>query len=40
MKTSLTWTKGVFSNLYKIYAGGDQIGDLKESSFSQSAKVQ
>jgi hypothetical protein len=38
MKTSLTWTKGVFSNLYKIYAGGDSIGDLKESSFSQSAK--
>lgn len=38
MKTSLTWTKGVFSNLYKIHANGDHIGDLKERSFSQSAK--
>lgn len=38
MKTSLKWTKGVFSNLYKIYDNGDFIGDLKERSFSQSAK--
>ncbi len=38
MKTRLTWKKGVFSNLYKIYDNGNLIGNLKDSSFSQSAK--
>lgn len=36
MQTNLTWKKGVFSNLYKIYSNGEQIGNLKDKSFSQS----
>lgn len=37
MQTNLTWKKGVFSNLYKIYSNGKQIGNLKDKSFSQSS---
>ena len=36
MQTNLTWKKGVFSNVYKIYSDGKQIGNLKDKSFSQS----
>ena len=36
MQTNLTWKKGVFSNVYKIYLNGKQIGNLKDKSFSQS----
>jgi len=36
MHTNLTWKKGFFSNLYKIYSNGKQIGNLKDKSFSQS----
>lgn len=36
MQTNLTWRKGVFSNFYKIYSNGEQIGNLKDKSFSQS----
>jgi hypothetical protein len=36
MQTNLTWKKGVFSNLYKIYSNGEQIGNLKDKSFFQS----
>jgi len=34
MQTNLTWKKGIFSNLYKIYSNGVQIGNLKDKSFS------
>lgn len=36
MQTNLTWKKGVFSNLYKIYSNGEQIGNLEDKLFSQS----
>ena len=36
MQTNLTWKKGIFSNLYKIYSNGVQIGNLKNKWFSQS----
>ncbi len=36
MQTKLSWKKGVFSNLYKIYSNGEQIGNLRDKSFSQS----
>ncbi|SRR6056297_17229 len=36
MQKKLKWEKGVFSNLYKIYSNGEQIGNLKDKSFSQS----
>ncbi|MBN2812612.1 MAG: hypothetical protein JXQ80_00975 [Bacteroidales bacterium] len=35
MQTKLTWKKNFFSNLYNIYANGQQIGNLKDKSFSQ-----
>ena len=38
MKPSLTWTKGVFNNLHKIYSDGNLIGEIKEKALSQSAK--
>jgi len=37
MQANFTWKKGAFSNLYKIYSNGEQIGDLKDKSFSQSS---
>lgn len=37
MHSKLTWEKGVFSNTYKIYSKGVQIGYLKDKSFSQSS---
>lgn len=39
MKTNLTWTKGVFNSLYKIYSSGNLIGDIKEKPLTQSAKA-
>ncbi len=39
MKNNLTWTKGLFTNLYKIYSDGNRIGEIKEGTFSQSAKA-
>jgi hypothetical protein len=38
MKPSLTWTKGVFSSMFQIYSNGELIGNLKDKTFSQSAK--
>ncbi len=38
MQLSLTWKKGLFSNLYKIYANGEQIGYLKNNPFTQSGQ--
>lgn len=38
MKTSYSWTKGFFSNLYSIYYNGGLIGNLKDKSFSQTAQ--
>jgi len=37
MTTVLNWTKGLFKCSYKILSGDVQIGELKESEFSQSA---
>jgi len=37
MQTKLRWKKGLFSNLYSIYSNGQQIGKLKDRSFSQTA---
>jgi hypothetical protein len=36
MQTNLKWKKGVFSNLYKIYSNGEQIGNLSNKTLSQS----
>jgi hypothetical protein len=36
MQTNLTWEKGIFSTLYKIYSNGEQVGSLKNKSFSLS----
>lgn len=38
MLTTFTWTKGILSSLYQIYLNGEQVGTLKDKSFSQSAK--
>jgi hypothetical protein len=38
MKTSLTWSKGVFSSMYQIYTDTNQVGSLKDKAFSKSAK--
>ncbi len=37
MKTNLSWKKGVFSNLYKVYSNDQQIGKLKDRTLSQTA---
>ena len=37
MQTKLTWKKNFFSNLYIIYSNGQQIGQLKDKAFSQTA---
>ncbi len=38
MKTTLTWKKGLFSNLYSIYSEDELIGKLMDEIFSQTAK--
>jgi len=37
MEIKLRWGKKFFSNLYVIYSNGQQIGKLKDKSFSQTA---
>jgi len=37
MRTNLKWEKGFFSNLYNIYSNGQQIGKLKDKTFTQTA---
>ena len=37
MQNSLRWEKGVFSDTYRIYSNDQQIGIMKNKSFSQSA---
>lgn len=37
METKLKWKKNFFSNLYGIYSNGQQIGQLKDKPFSQTA---
>lgn len=37
MQTNLKWNKGMFSNMYKIYSNGTQVGSLSDNSFSQSS---
>lgn len=37
MKTSFTWTKGLFSNLYQIFSNGEPIGFMEDKIFSKSA---
>lgn|SRR5690554_730584 len=37
MQIKLSWKKKVFSNLYRIYSNGKQIGQLKDKTFSQTA---
>ena len=37
MQTKLKWKKNLFSNLYRIYSNGQQIGILKDKTFSQTA---
>ena len=40
MQTKLRWKKHLFSNLYTIYSDGQQIGILKDKTFSQTANGQ
>jgi len=40
MQTKLRWKKHLFSNLYTIYSNGQQIGILKDKTFSQTANGQ
>ena len=37
MKNSLRWKKGVFSETYRIYSNDQEIGKMKNKTFSQSA---
>lgn len=37
MQTNLRWEKNFFSNLYSIYSNGQQVGILKDKTFSQTA---
>lgn len=37
MQTNLSWKKGVFSDRYKIFSNDQQIGSMKNKTFSQSA---
>lgn len=37
MQTQFSWKKSLFSNLYSIYSNGQQIGKLKNSTFSQTS---
>lgn len=37
MQTDLSWRKQLFSNNYNIFRNGEQIGILKDRSFSQTA---
>jgi hypothetical protein len=37
MQTNLKWKKNFFSNLYCIYSNGQQVGILKDKTFSQTA---
>ncbi len=37
MKTSFTWTKGLFSSLSQIYSNGKTIGNMEDITFSKSA---
>ena len=39
MHQKLKWQKKIFSNLYRIYCNGQQIGSLKEKSFSNDASA-
>lgn len=40
MQTKLSWKKNFFSNSYSIYSNGQQIGVLKDKTFSQTANGQ
>ena len=40
MQSNLRWEKPIFSNLYRLYKHGEQIGQLKENPFSQTATAQ
>lgn len=35
---NLTWTKGLFSSLYRINSNGKQLGSLKDKPFSRTTK--
>ena len=35
METNLNWKKGIFKSVYEILSGGNQIGRLKEDSWTQ-----
>ena len=37
MQTKLRWEKKLFSNLYSIYSNGQQIGELKNKTFTQTS---
>lgn len=37
MQTSLRWKKGLFSDTFRIYSNDQQIGKLKNKTFSQSS---
>ena len=37
MQRNLSWKKGVFSDKYKIFSNEQQIGNMKNKTFSQSA---
>ncbi len=38
MKNDLTWSKGLFASVYKIYANGKQLGNLTDKPFSRTTK--
>ncbi len=38
MKKNLTWSKGLFASICKIYANGKQLGNLNDKPFSRTTK--
>ncbi len=38
MKINFTWSKGLFTSLYKIYSNGKQLGNLIDKPFSRTIK--
>jgi len=37
MQNSFNWKKGIFSDTYRVYSSNQQIGELKNKTFSQSS---
>ena len=37
MQTNFNWKKGIFSDTYRVYSNNQQVGELKNKTFSQSS---